>query len=331
MQVPQRIALGNLPTRIEKLENVSSAYKDIDIYIKRDDYTGMEWSGNKVRKLEYVLHEVLEQGCDCIITCGGIQSNHARATAALAAKLNLKSYLVLKGTACEGGNGNHYLDLLFGADIRFITAQEYAESRNEIMDGLKSQLESEGLKPYIIPEGASDGLGNFGYLSAYQEIKNQEEALGIEFDVIAVAVGSGSTYGGLLMGAEMSRDTRRIFGLNIYDSQVDFKEKVWKLILKSGPYLDAQTECTKEKIEIINDYVGLGYGKSTECELKFIRDLARKEGLVLDPVYTGKAFRGLIKEIESGRFDGVSNILFIHTGGIFGGFPNKALLDLCES
>lgn len=198
------------------------------------------------------------------------------------------------------------------------------------MASLKKELEAQGHKPYIIPEDASNGIGNWGYVHAYEEIKQQEKELGIEFDVIAVAVGSGSTYAGLLLGGAMAGDEKQILGLNIYDAAADFKTKIWNLLLENKDQLDIETLCSKDKIEVINDYVGKGYAKNTDEELAFIRNLARKEGIVLDSVYTGKAFRGLIEEIEKGRFEKAKNILFIHTGGIFGVFPNKELYNISK-
>jgi len=319
------LLLANLPTRIEKLDKLSRELDGVNLYIKRDDFTGVELSGNKIRKLEFIMEDVIDKGCDCLITCGGTQSNHARATAALAAKLGLKSYLLLKGSEKDDQNGNYFLDGLFGADIKFINGEDYKYRRNDIMEELKIQLEKSGHKAYIIPEGASNGLGNFGYIKAFEEIHQQEQSLGIDFDAIVVAVGSGGTYGGLFLGSRLMGSRKKIFGINIYDDQVDFNEKIYKLMLESKTYFDVDGIIDKNHIEIINDYVGLGYAQSKKEELDFIRYIARKEGLVLDTVYTGKAFYGLMEEIKKGRFGDKSNILFIHTGGLFGMFSKKNL------
>ena len=190
----KRIRLANLPTKIEKLDRLSHELGK-NIYIKRDDQTGTEISGNKIRKLEFSVGEALENNCDYLITCGGIQSNHARATAAVAAKLGLGSYLVLRGDENEEVEGNLFLDKLLGAKIKFVTSEEY-KNRAKIMDEIRMQLAKKGHKAYIIPEGASNGIGSLGYVNAMKEILEQEKELD-KFDAIVVAVGSG-TYGDLL-------------------------------------------------------------------------------------------------------------------------------------
>lgn len=325
VRMPKSISLANTPTRIEKLENISKDFNGINLYIKRDDFTGVEMSGNKVRKLEFLVNEAVDKGCDCLITCGGIQSNHARATATAASKFGMKSYLVLKGSESDDKNGNYFLDMLLGAEIKLITSDEYKNNRQEIMESIKSELMEKGLKPYIIPEGASNGLGNFGYMKAFEEILEQEKTLGIEFDAIVVAVGSGSTYGGLLLGSSISNSGKRIIGVNIYDDKVDFHKKVYDLMLESQSYHDVRSIIKKDDIEILDDYVGNGYAKSREEELKFIKYFAKKEGIILDSVYTGKAFYGLYNELREENIMGVKNILFIHTGGIFGMFSKNSL------
>src|SRR5690554_5327345 len=196
MNLGKSISLANLPTKIEKLEKLSKELGH-EIYIKRDDQTGSEITGNKIRKLEYAVQEALDKGCDYLITCGGIQSNHARATAAVAAKLGLGAYLVLRGSEDNELEGNYFFDKLLGAKIRFVASEEYSNNRMEIMEEIKAKLEKEGYKPYIIPEGASNGVGSLGYCNAMEEILRQEKEIGIKFDAIAVTVGSGGTYAGL--------------------------------------------------------------------------------------------------------------------------------------
>ena len=203
IKIPEKINIANLPTRIEKMEKLSKQLGGPNIYIKRDNQTGIETSGNKIRKLEFSVKEAIDRGCDTLITCGGIQSNHCRATAAVAAKLSLKSCLVLKGSSDEEVDGNLFLDKLFGAQIHFITPEEYKNSRMEIMEELKKEMEKKGLKSYIIPEGASNGIGGFGYYKAMEEIIAQEKELGVHFDGIVVATGSGGTYSGLLLASKI--------------------------------------------------------------------------------------------------------------------------------
>lgn len=311
------ISLANLPTRIEKLENLSKELGH-EIYIKRDDQTGTEVSGNKIRKLEYAVKEALDMGCDYLITCGGIQSNHARATAAVAAKLGLGAYLVLRGSEDSELEGNFFLDKLLGAKIRFVTSEEYSESRMEIMEEIKENLKKEGHKAYIIPEGASNGIGSLGYCNAMEEILRQEEELGIKFDAIGVAVGSGGTYAGLYYANHVNNNDAVIYGINVCNDGDYFKGRVLELLKEISTYTGKEIHVSREDIDIIDGYVGKGYALSRQEEIEFIHRLAKQEGLILDPVYTGKAMYGLVEEIKKGRFDKHKNILFIHTGGIFG-------------
>lgn len=319
--MPGRIKLANLPTKIEKLERLSAQLGGPEIYIKRDDQTGSEISGNKIRKLEYSLREAINLGRDTLITCGGIQSNHCRSTAAAAAKLGLKAVLVLRGTEPAEAEGNLLLDKLLGADVRWITAQQYANHRAEIMETIKSELIQQGHQPYIIPEGASNGIGAFGYYNALEEIMAQEQELGITFGGIVVAVGSGSTYAGLLLAKKRLGTDHEIIGFNVCDDEAYFKRAIGKVLTESGHYLDQPLPFSPEEIRIIDGYVGRGYALSRPEEREFIRRLAGLEGIILDPVYTGKAFYGLSREIKKGTFNHLQNILFIHTGGLYGLFP----------
>lgn len=324
LNIPDRLGLANLPTKIEYLERFSTQFEGKKIFIKRDDQTGSEISGNKVRKLEFAVKEALDKGCDTLITCGGIQSNHARATAAVAAKLGMKSYLVLRGNKNMNPDGNHFIDKMLGAEIKFITADEYRNSRYEIMNNLAEDLKKDrGLKPYIIPEGASNGIGNFGYYTTMKEIMDQEKELGIKFDTVVIAVGSGGTYSGLFMGNKLLCNDSRIYGFNVCDNAEYFINRVCELLKESSQYLGEEIDFNKEEIDIVDGYVGKGYALSTQEELEFIHDLARLEGIILDPVYTGKAMYGLSQELKKGNLKDSKNILFIHTGGLFGMFPKR--------
>lgn len=320
-----KINIANLPTKIEKLEKISKEL-GVNIYLKRDDQTGSEVSGNKIRKLEYSIKEAIDQNCDTLITCGGIQSNHARSTAAAAIKAGLSSVLVLRTNEEPEMDGNYFIDRLLGADVRFVTSDEYSNSRQEIMENIKKELEKDGRKGYIIPEGASNGVGSLGYINFAKEVLDFEKKSDIEFDTIVVAVGSGGTYAGIHMGNNIYLDgKRRIVGFNVCDTAEFFKEKVKEIIEESKGYLDEKNlkKVKSKNIDIIDGYVGEGYALSTQVELNYIWDLARKEGVILDPVYTGKAMYGLYNEIKKGSFKNSKNILFVHTGGIFGLFPKK--------
>jgi D-cysteine desulfhydrase len=313
----KRIRIANLPTKIEKLNRLSDKLGK-NIFIKRDDQTGTEVSGNKIRKLEFSVGEALEKNCDYLITCGGIQSNHARATAAVAAKLGLGAYLVLRGNEEEETDGNLFLDKMLGANIKFITADEYKNHRAKIMVDIREQLENKGHKAYVIPEGASNGIGSLGYVNTMDEILKQEKELGIKFDAIVVTVGSGGTFAGLYYGNHINDNWATIYGFNICDTKEHFQDVVINLLDEIATYTDKKISVTKEEIDIIDGYPGLGYALSQPEEIGFIHYFAKLEGIILDPVYTGKAMYGLINEIKKGRFHKHQNILFIHTGGLFG-------------
>ncbi|MBZ9633581.1 D-cysteine desulfhydrase family protein [Clostridium sp. FP1] len=328
IKIPEKIIFANLPTRIEKLERLSQKLGGPNIYIKRDDQTGTEVSGNKIRKLEFSVKEALNQGCDVLITCGGIQSNHCRATAAVASRLGMKSVLVLRGDSETELDGNLFIDKLLGAEIQFITPEQYKNSKAEIMQQIKAKLEKQGFKPYIIPEGASNGIGGFGYYNAMEEIVCQEKEMGVHFDKIVLAVGSGGTHSGLLLASKILEYTGEIYGINVCDDAQHFKNEIYKILQESMKYIDVNLHISKDEIHIIDGYVGRGYALSRPEELNFVHDFAKLEGIILDPVYTGKAMYGLVEEIKKGSFKNCENILFIHTGGAFGLFPQKHLFKL---
>ena len=321
--IAKKLRLGNFPTRIERLEKFSTIVKE-HVYIKRDDQTGTEFSGNKIRKLEYSINEAINNDCDTLITCGGIQSNHARATAAAGIKLGLKSVLVLRSDEKPELEGNYLIDKIMGADVRIISSEDYRERRQEIMENILKELEAKGRKGYIIPEGASNGVGTFGYLACFKEILEQEKEHGIVFDTIVTAIGSGGTFAGLYLGDKLTNSGKKIVGINVCDTAEYFKERVSEILKEVKTYIpDTEFEISKDDMCIIDGYVGDGYAVSRTEELDFICDFAEAEGIILDPVYTGKAMRGLYTEIKKGNFKDSKNILFIHTGGLFGLFSKR--------
>lgn len=322
---PPKISLANLPTPIEKLERLSELWGGPEIYVKRDDLTGMALSGNKIRKLEFVIAEACNQGADLLITCGGIQSNHARATAIAATKLGMKSYLVLRGQEGSEVNGNLFLDLLVGAKIKYITSEDYSTRVDEIMADLAGQLKKEGHHPYVIPEGASNELGSMGYLAATEEIVEQLKIMKLNVDYIVCAVGSGGTHAGLLLGQKLYKQDYQIIGFNVCDDEHYFVQKISRISQKAIKRFGLDINFKKEDVKIIDGYVGEGYALNRQEEIDFMKQVALEEGLLLDPVYTGKALYGLKEQISNGRFKKDEKILFIHTGGLFGLFPKKKL------
>lgn len=302
----KRIELANLPTEITKLEKLSSKYKK-NIYLKRDDFTGSEISGNKVRKLEYAIAEALDNGCDTVITAGAIQSNHCRATAAACARLGLECHLILSGNI-EEVEGNLFLDYMLGANVHLI----HSGDREEEMGKLYESMKKKGKKPYLIPVGASNSIGTYGYINAFEEILKQEKDMSVDFDLITIPIGSGGTYGGLWYGNFINNKNKRILGFSVSDSKEYFKDTVIDILKEIDKNIKSF-----DSIEINDFYIGEGYAKANKEELAFYYEIAKTEGVVLDPCYTGKAFRGLIKEIEMDNIK-EDNILFIHTGGLMG-------------
>jgi D-cysteine desulfhydrase len=331
---PPALKLANLPTPVEHMRAVPELPDLPNVYIKRDDLTGSELSGNKVRKLEFALAEAAAMDARAVVTCGGIQSNHARATAVAAARLGLRPVLVLRGEAPVESDGNVLLDRLAGAEIRFISPKEWPRV-NEIMAEIAVELGASGEKAYIIPEGASYPPGVFGYIRASQEIAEAEKALGIEFDTIVTAVGSGGTSAGLIYGKRIFGLKARVLGVNVLDTPEYFTRRIAGISedfarkyherYRGAPWFKP---ILPSEVEIAGGYDGPAYAVPTEEGLELIRTCARRLGLFLDPAYTGKAMLGLTGEAAKGRWRKSDNVLFIHTGGIFSLFPWRRELAL---
>ena len=313
---PNHIQLGQSMTPIYKLKKLSQQLNK-NIYIKREDYTGIEMSGNKVRKLEFALAEAIKESAEIIITCGALQSNHARATVAAATQLGLKTHLVLRGEEQAHANGNLLIDMIYDAEITYLSEEQFLH-HEQVMNELKMNYAEQGKNAYIIPIGASNGIGNFGYVNVFNEITTQEKELGINFDTIVCAIGSGGTYSGLVLGNKLSQMNKKIMGYSVGGSSKYFKSRCLNIIEESQKYLQASIDIHEQDIFIIDKYQGDGYAKTTADDIRFIKNIAKLEGFVLDPVYTGKAFKGMYVDIEKGEYADTQNVLFIHTGGIFG-------------
>ncbi len=321
---PARISLARLPTPIQPLKRLSGLTPGIELLIKRDDLTGCALSGNKARKLEFLLAEAQRQKSTILLTCGGLQSNHARAMAVAGASLGMKSLLVLRGEQPPLPEGNLLLDLLVGTQIKYISKEEYAQAPR-IMAELAQALSEQGEVPYVIPEGGSNPLGALGYAMAMAEINRQLE--GNRIDYLVTAVGSGGTLAGLIMGSQLLELSTRIVGFNVCASERYFKKRVAGIIKETGERFGLPVQ-GEGNWEIIDGYVGRGYALTQPEELATLRLVAEKEGIILDPVYTGKAFHGLLKEIQKGRFGTGKKILFLHSGGIFGLFTRDYSSEL---
>jgi D-cysteine desulfhydrase len=322
---PPRVALARTPTPLERLAATGDQL-GIELHVKRDDLTGAELSGNKVRKLEFLLADALERGADTVVTCGGAQSNHCRATALAAARLRLASVLLLRTpdpASPPPTDGNILLDRLAGAEIRWISRAEYA-AREEAFAREVERLRAHGRRPYVIPEGGSNAIGSWGYIAAAEELAHDLAALPPRPTTIVYAAGSGGTGAGLVAGARMTGLTERgvrVAGVNVCDDRDYFVRTIGRICGELAErWPGVAPKIAPADIDIVDGYVGDGYAMSRPEELVLLRDLCRDEGLVLDPVYTGKAFYGLTRELARDRTRFGERVVFLHTGGIFGLF-----------
>lgn len=323
---PRRLTLAQIPTPLQPLERLSAEIGGPKIWVKRDDMTGCGVSGNKIRKLEFSLAAAIDSGCDTIITAGGVQSNHCRTTALLCAQLGLKCHLILRG-AEESADGNLLLDRLAGAEISFYSNSEYCAREAEILNQWQSHYHDKGHKAFCIPVGASDGIGLWGYIAACQELVDDFAAHNIKPAHIITATGSGGTQGGLTVGSELFGLGAKVWGVNVCDNRQYFIDKVTDDVNQWIDWYQPNYSLSQLQVNVIDGYVGAGYAQCSAEVFETIKRLARTEGVVLDPVYTGKAFHGLIDQISKGLFGDSGDIVFVHTGGLFGLFPQRDQLE----
>ncbi|MFB3784785.1 MAG: 1-aminocyclopropane-1-carboxylate deaminase/D-cysteine desulfhydrase [bacterium] len=314
---PPKISLARIPTPIERLERLGREW-EVDLRVKRDDLTGSTLGGNKVRKLEYLLADAVNQGGDTVITCGAVTSNHARATALAARALGLDAWLVLAGAPPAAADGNLQLDLLAGARVIYITWDEFHEHLGEVLSRLAEDLKQQGKKPYIIPTGGSNAVGILGYVEAAREIKDQCADLGWQPDCLVCAVGSGGTYAGLYLGNALESMAERVIGITVCQDADYFQPRILREASRAARMLQSGLTLDPGGITLVDGYAGAGYAKTSPEQLRLLRHAAEREGLILDPVYTGKAFAGVRGEIANGSIPRGSRVLFLHTGGIFG-------------
>lgn len=312
----EKIELGVFPTPVHKLPRLSAYLGGPQIYIKRDDLTGLALGGNKTRKLEYLLADALATGCDCVITAGAAQSNHCRQTAAGAAKLGLTCHLVLGGQAPDLANGNLLLDQLFAAHIHWSGEKRKGEDIPALVD----QLRARGKKPYVVPYGGSNTIGALGFIHAYSELMIQCDAFAqdVQFSDIVFASSSGATHCGLVLGKQINNGNSNILGINIDKDEQGkdtYKSQLQQLIEHSASQLAIDYNGSIDDLHLIDDYIGQGYGVVGSLEREAIALCAQYEGILLDPVYTGRAMGGLIDMIRRKQFKADSNVLFWHTGG----------------
>ena len=306
MNIP-KVKFAHLPTVIEPMPRLSIALNGPQLYVKRDDQTGLGMGGNKTRKLEYVLAQALAEGAKTLISVGGIQSNHCRQTAAMAAKFGLNCTLVLSGVEPQLPNSNLLLDKLFVASI-VCTPRE---KRDETLQRVYQESKENGEKPFLIPLGASTPVGALGYVEAMQELEEQ----GNEYDWIIMASSSAGTQAGMVLGAAMTSFKGKILAISIDHTVNELQNAVADLANQTGALLGKKITFNPESILVNADYLGEGYAIAGKPEFEAIRLFAEYEGLLLDPVYTGRAAAGMIDLIRKEYFKKSEKILFWHTGG----------------
>ena len=322
---PPKLDLANTPTPLTRLENLSRQFDDLTIWIKRDELTGTEVSGNKIRKLEFSIAEAKAQACDTLITCGGVQSNHCRTTAILGVRLGLKVHLILRGQRHQLAEGNLLMDDLSGAEITYLPQQDWRE-HEDLAKTIQADYAERGHKAFFIPVGASDEIGLWGYIAACEELKKDFARLQMVPEYIVVATGSGGTQGGLILGAQLFDLSSQIVAFNVSDDAAYFDAKIRRDVKLWMQRYNQQVDMKKLKITTVEGYIGPGYGIAGPEIFETIREVASSDGIFLDPVYTGKAFHGMLSELrkgDAGQLAGARNVLFIHTGGLFGVFPQQ--------
>jgi D-cysteine desulfhydrase len=326
---PPRVSLARLPTPIEQSPRLGAAL-GIDLLYKRDDLTGLELSGNKARKLEFLLAEAEAGGADTLVTCGGVQSNHCRATAFAAAKRGLSAVLLLRvpdPARPPPAEANLFLDRLAGAELRFVSHEQYRR-RTEVMAEVARELGAAGRRPYVIPEGGSSALGSLGYAVAVAELRAQlPEAWRSGPVTLAYAAGSGGTGAGLELGVRLAGWTgAKPLGFAVCNDAPYFRLTIAVLCAEARRRWPELPEVPASEVAIDDGFVGPGYGLATVEGLDLVRRAAREDGILLDPVYTGKAMLGVAVRAREPRGLPAPRVVFFHTGGAFGIFPFSASL-----
>jgi len=328
MTPPERITLARLPTPLERLDRLSAAWGGPTLWVKRDDLTGFGLSGNKVRKLEFHLAAARAAGADTVITCGAAQSNHCRTTAIACARLGMAVQLVLRTPdGLDPGRpvGNHLLDRLAGAECRYVTPSDYAH-RDEIMAGIAAEVAAVGGRPWVIPEGASDALGMWGFAMAMDELAGQLANVMPGTSVtVWHAASSGATTAGMGWALDRSELDHRLVASSVGDTVGDLERRID--VIWSDAASPTGDVIPRPIMELVDDHVGLGYGQTTETEWDTQAEVTRLTGLILDPTYTGKAIHGLRVDIAAGRFERDDHVVFWHTGGGFAVFAATVPFD----
>ena len=312
-----RVRLGHFPTPLEPMDRLSELLGGPRLWVKRDDCTGLSSGGNKTRKLEYLMADAQKHGADTIITQGATQSNHARQTTAAAAKLGMECHILLEDrTGSDDSNyvlnGNVLLDRLHGASV---SRRAGGTDMNAEMEALAETLLAEGKKPYVIPGGGSNAIGALGYVNCARELAEQAAGTGLHIDALVHATGSSGTQAGLVAGLAAIQSDMHLLGIGVRAPQEKQEQMVFDLAQKTADYLDTGLTIDRREVRANCDYVGAGYGLPTDGMIAALKLLAQTEGLLFDPVYSGKGLDGMIDQLRKGYFDGMENVVFLHTGG----------------
>lgn len=335
-----RLNLVHLPTPFVKLDNLTKELGGPNIYIKRDDLTGLAFGGNKSRKLEFIMKDVLDKKADTIITWAGLQSNWCLQTAAAARKFGITPILILFDVYDLPAeyDGNLLLDLFLGADIRIKHVEKgsvlHLENVDEILEETAREVKERGHTPYIAPIGGSatggsmgDPLGAISYVNAYVEMLEQAEMLGVDVDFVIHASGSGGTQAGLAVGAKAINEKARVLGVSVSEEKATYSEYVMDIAMDTLTALNMELELEKNDIVVFDEYLGEGYGEVDKEVTEAIRLMSEREGIFLDPFYTGKAMVALMDLVKKDYFQKKDNVVFFHTGGTAALFPNKYKLQ----
>jgi len=326
-----RLHFAHLPTPLEPLERISKHLDGPNLWIKRDDCTGLSSGGNKTRKLEFLMAEAVEQGADTIITQGATQSNHARQTCAAAARVGHECHILLEDRTgyhdeAYAHNGNVLLDQLHGASISLRPAGSDMDAE---MEQLAMQLRDDGKKTYVIPGGGSNETGALGYVNAAFELTYQANERSLNIDHLVHATGSAGTQAGLVVGMQAMNSGIPVYGVGVNAPKLKQEEKVFDLAQRTLDFMGLSPGLVaRDDIVANSDYVGEGYGLPTDSMVEAVKMLASFEGILLDPVYAGKGFAGLIDLIRKGHFKKGENVVFLHTGGSISLFAYPKVFDL---
>jgi len=312
-----RIRLGHFPTPLEPMDNLTRLLGGPRLWIKRDDCTGLSTGGNKTRKLEFLMAEAVAQKADVVITQGATQSNHARQTAAAAARLGMRCHILLEDRTGSTDpsytdNGNVLLDRLHGATVERRAGGSNMQAE---MEAVAARLADAGQRPYVIPGGGSNPLGALGYVNAALELVNQSAERGLRIDHLVHATGSAGTQAGLVVGLHGLNSPARLLGIGVRAPREKQETMVHDLACRTWELLGLRGQLPRETVAANCDYVGDGYGVPTPGMVEAVTLLAKTEGLLLDPVYSGKGMAGLIDLVRKGHFEKRDNVVFLHTGG----------------